>query len=520
MSTQSHKTRLSLLALLMLALVALPVIALAQRSEGGTINYGDTVQGEITTDTYEFAYTFDGAAGDVVVINMTAINLPVDGPRLDSFLELRGPDGATLRSNDDYFSLDSQIGPFLLPEDGAYTIVATRFMRDEGPSTGEFELALARVELAPIATGETFTVELGDSNRNAYFAYTAAEAGQLMRLRAERAEDSGNFNIGIMDLSSTDTRYENRGYPTESGVAVVDPAYLSTAGDYLIEIRLEPDYPPSVDPNQQSQPVYYPLTVTFSMEEVEAAPIGFGETITGTLNDQNPAVYYRFNASPDDLLRLVGEETSEGDPFEIMLIAPEGYFFGGGNTEYNQTPGMFVIDPVQVQSAGEHVMVVRRLDTTGLGTDGNVSSYRVTLSATETPLLEAGVAVQDNVDSVSVFERVFRYEGQAGQTVRITITSLNDTYGPGLFVTAPMGDAGAGAAGIGGGGGGGGGFLVNISGARPGTATYEVELPVTGVYLFRVTNGYTSQPMPTESGTVDTDTVITGEFSLLVEVIE
>jgi hypothetical protein len=26
--------------------------------------------------------------------------------------------------------------------------------------------------------------------------------------------------------------------------------------------------------------------------------------------------------------------------------------------------------------------------------------------------------------------------------------------------------------------------------------------------------------MPTESGTVDTDTVITGEFSLLVEVIE
>ncbi|MEO1163893.1 MAG: PPC domain-containing protein, partial [Chloroflexota bacterium] len=89
------------------------------------LTYGDSATGQIDNETYEDFYTFEGNAGDTIIIMMTATD---DAPnRLDSYLILRDAEGIQLAFDDDGAqNLNSRIGPFTLPEDRTYTIVATR----------------------------------------------------------------------------------------------------------------------------------------------------------------------------------------------------------------------------------------------------------------------------------------------------------------------------------------------------------------------------------------------------------
>ncbi|NWF68243.1 MAG: pre-peptidase C-terminal domain-containing protein [Chloroflexi bacterium] len=102
--------------------------------EQGSIESGQTVNAELSTGE-RHAWTFEGRRGETVTISMDADN---DG--FDTYLELYGPDGTLLTSNDDGGSgLNSLIEDFTLPESGTYTIVARSFA-DFG--SGGYELTL------------------------------------------------------------------------------------------------------------------------------------------------------------------------------------------------------------------------------------------------------------------------------------------------------------------------------------------------------------------------------------------
>jgi hypothetical protein len=102
-----------------------------------TLSYGQTISGSITNTDSEDRWTFSGAAGDLVTINMTS-------GTVDSFLKLLGPAGAQLDDDDDGGGgQNSMIGLYLLPANGTYTIVATRYQGSSGSSTGDYQLSLA-----------------------------------------------------------------------------------------------------------------------------------------------------------------------------------------------------------------------------------------------------------------------------------------------------------------------------------------------------------------------------------------
>jgi hypothetical protein len=101
------------------------------------LSYGQTLSGSITNTDFEDRWTFSGAAGDLVTINMTS-------GTVDSFLKLLGPAGAQLDDDDDGGGgQNSLIGLYLLPANGTYTIVATRYQGSSGSSTGNYQLSLA-----------------------------------------------------------------------------------------------------------------------------------------------------------------------------------------------------------------------------------------------------------------------------------------------------------------------------------------------------------------------------------------
>lgn len=104
------------------------------------IAYDTVIEGEITSATSTLYYTFQGQAGDVITIRMDRI-----GGALDPLLALTNASARELVSDDD--GGDGQnalIASFTLPADGAYTILATRYERASGTTTGRFRLTLTR----------------------------------------------------------------------------------------------------------------------------------------------------------------------------------------------------------------------------------------------------------------------------------------------------------------------------------------------------------------------------------------
>ncbi len=112
------------------------------------IESGTPVTGTISPGNTFDVYQFDGAAGETVSIGMTAVTLA-----LDTNLYLIGPSGRELIANDDGDpaalgltgrKTDSQISGYVLPENGPYTIIATRYGNQYGGTIGVYELSLTK----------------------------------------------------------------------------------------------------------------------------------------------------------------------------------------------------------------------------------------------------------------------------------------------------------------------------------------------------------------------------------------
>lgn len=116
--------------------------------EAPAIESGISVTGTISPSNTFDVYQFDGIAGETVTLGMTAVTLA-----LDTNLYLIGPSGRELIANDDGDPValgltgrktDSQISGFILPENGPYTIIATRYGNQYGGTIGVYELSLTK----------------------------------------------------------------------------------------------------------------------------------------------------------------------------------------------------------------------------------------------------------------------------------------------------------------------------------------------------------------------------------------
>ena len=116
--------------------------------EAPAIASGASVTGTISPGNTFDVYQFDGIAGEVVTIGMTAVTLA-----LDTNLYLIGPSGRELIANDDGDpaalglagrKTDSQISGYILPENGPYTIIATRYGNQYGGTIGVYQLSLTK----------------------------------------------------------------------------------------------------------------------------------------------------------------------------------------------------------------------------------------------------------------------------------------------------------------------------------------------------------------------------------------
>ncbi|MDX2163605.1 MAG: DVUA0089 family protein [bacterium] len=264
----------------------------AQERRVNAIEYGESVNGELSGSQLSVTYNFAGEAGDVIIAEHFSDDY-------DSYLTLE-LNGSELAFNDDGAgNLDSRIGPFTLPQDGTYTLVVTSLSRSD---TGSFEVQLQRVELSEISFGEPVTVELIDAAQPLFFTF-AANAGDVISVTVESDADTnlaindpGNFQVFSDEDSGSGTN------PEASAVA------LNSSGIHTLVIRSS---------NGETG------EVTITVERATLPTLDDGP-VTVSFNSNTVTRTLVFNAEDNTTYRLTMELTQgvEGSP--ALDITQEG----------------------------------------------------------------------------------------------------------------------------------------------------------------------------------------------------
>jgi hypothetical protein len=505
--------RKTLQYLMLIVIAALStVITLAQNNT--RIELGQPVTGTITNEKPVDSYTLAGQAGQTLTISMNAVE-----QGLDSYVQVIAPDGQEFYNDDSASSLNSML-VLTLPVSGDYTINATRCCGGSpSGSTGNYELRVSTLELLALTVGQPITVELND-NQPYLFASLSNLSQDAVSLYANRTAGDANLVVEVRDSNGS---VVNGASYINNGITSIDPLVTNNATTLAFYRQ-----------SNTGQVAGTSITATVTLSAIESTRINLGDTVTGELNDNNPSDHYVFSATPDQILRLAGAHTEGsfgvgdimeifGDspdseqPFEVQIYGTQGYSMSGSSTAYggpNPTnPPSFVLDPLQLAETGEYMLVIRRIDINGTGVMGT-SHYSVTLDQTQTPVIQPGQPIVDGFEA-NQWESVYRLEGRAGQTIRITLSGESDDYGPQLNVQQPqqpMTQMGGGTAMPYGGDGGGGmvpNFYLSASSSVNAIITYEVTLPMDGIYLFRIGNSAYNAYNPNGG--------LNGTFRLLVE---
>ncbi len=180
-----------------------------RRPGDNRLTYGDIVVGEINDDMPVQVFRFPARSGDRVNIRMEMVS-----GTLDPLVILLDPDDNELVRNDDdplAAGRDSFIHEFVLPDNGIYTIVATRFRQEAGSSEGEFRLILERAGGVPPGAAETgdHDITYGETVRGTIshemwmqeYTFTA-QAGDLVDIQMQNVR--GTLDPVIMLLDETD----------------------------------------------------------------------------------------------------------------------------------------------------------------------------------------------------------------------------------------------------------------------------------------------------------------------------
>jgi hypothetical protein len=205
----------------------------AALGESTPIAYGDVVQGTITEVGGQGVWTFDGSTGDLVTISMVGLDASFN----DTYLELYGPDGLLLTSDDDSGEgLFALIQGYRLPQPGTYAIVARAF----GSDTGTYELSLtvsggeSGGALREIAYGETMSAELTSDESRHYWVFEGS-AGDVVSISAVGI---GDFDDTFLELYSPDgSMLADDDDSGDGWFALIEDVTLPETGTYEIMVR-------------------------------------------------------------------------------------------------------------------------------------------------------------------------------------------------------------------------------------------------------------------------------------------
>ncbi|GAB4462128.1 MAG: hypothetical protein Kow00120_29080 [Anaerolineae bacterium] len=224
----------------MLLIVVLSAGMGAAMAQESLLSYGDTATGVIDDATPEHGYHFRAEAGDMVTVALNARS-----GDLDPMLILTDARGATLTQDDDGGEGKNARVVYRVRAAGVYRIIATRYGRAGGVTSGEYELTLdaEAAETSPtppaveagefgappdlgafaydlIAYGDAVTGAISDDATAQAYAFQG-RAGETVRLNVERTGGDLALRVALFDRTGQAALAEAEDAAGRGGVEIL-----------------------------------------------------------------------------------------------------------------------------------------------------------------------------------------------------------------------------------------------------------------------------------------------------------
>ena len=220
---------------------------------GPGLDYGEIGRGQLNESVSEESWTFSGQAGDLILIDLRAVDIN----NLDTHLTLLDAGGNTLITDDDSGErLNARIGPYRLPANEDYTIIAARYS-----GSGEYTLQVINVLTVPtLQHGKPLLGLVNPEQPTNFFTLESVSNIQDILWRLE-ARDDDTYTDPVLTVYDSagmvaSTEYSETGTldplvpgPGETYVVVVSWNPSSAGGQYELALGnseialLEPDMP-------------------------------------------------------------------------------------------------------------------------------------------------------------------------------------------------------------------------------------------------------------------------------------
>jgi hypothetical protein len=344
---------------------------------GALLRYGDSaILGEIMDTNPQVVYWFQGARGDVVNLRLRRAS-----GNLDPFLDLATAQGQILRSSDDDASdqgtLNAAILNFTLPSNGLYLIVATRYGRELGTTTGAFLLSLEAIPESQrgLAPSNAILLDYGqrvggalDNTMPQRFYTFQGRRGEVIRVEMER--ERGNLDALLLvfdaDLRELARASASRAEPAR---ALIPTLTLPADGVYYL-MATRQNFTQGLSSGEFS----LLLEGRMGLAGSSMLEIFYDSDITGRLDDSQPFENFIFQGRAGEIITLRLEATSGNlDPLLTLYrdekqIAFDDDSAGNKNAE---------IRAFRLPADGLYRVEVSRYDRAAGATTGD---YRLTLT--------------------------------------------------------------------------------------------------------------------------------------------
>jgi hypothetical protein len=402
------------------------------------IDYGAAVNGVISNTTPAIQYTFQAEAGETTQIQLRSIS-----GDLDPLLILLGPDGQEIQRNDDAQTTtrDSVIETSL-PTSGIYTIIATRYMEDEGQTAGEFRLSLEKMAVAvpgqvtTIAYGETIT---GTVERSIGFVrYTfEGQAGDIIDIQMKGT--SGNLDplLILLNPQGTELTRNDDADSTTTRDSLIQGFVIPADGTYTVVAT-------RFGENEGVSEGTFELTLSLTLSATPVAGVGEVQSATGTITNDQPGLVFTYTVSADEVVTLELVATSGNlDPL-LIVLAPDGREIVR-NDDLSADSTNSRIENLLLNERGDYSFIATRYQQSAGTTTGD---FEIRLmpgisggapSGTYAQALTYGATSNGTITHGGDFA-IYTFQGRAGDRITIRLTALSGNLDTLLILTDSFGN--------------------------------------------------------------------------------
>lgn len=277
---------------------------------------GGSVEGRLSPTILRQAWTFEGRQGDVAALRVVRDSRGTLSP----MLTLYAPAGETLASAQAEPEGEAQIQPYILPENGRYTVAVTRRLGPLGGTEGRYR---ADLTLEPAPAPATRLLRYGQVGRSWINASAPVEewvfegeAGDV--IEAEMSVLNGTLNPALRLFGPDGARLADADWTAGEGLRL--RARLETTGTFRLEAAraagvyglTQGNYALSLDRTYRAAPL--------SAERM----VGYGQRVSGTVDDQTPIEVWAFVGGAGDEIRAAVRFLADDAPLVLALLDPAG----------------------------------------------------------------------------------------------------------------------------------------------------------------------------------------------------